>query len=70
MDLGLAHKSCLVAGASRGIGRAISIALACEGAHVAAVARGQADLDVLVRELGTGHVSIVSNISGQSTFSL
>ena len=40
MDLGLAGKLCLVSGASRGIGRAIALALAREGARVAAVARG------------------------------
>jgi 3-oxoacyl-[acyl-carrier protein] reductase len=64
MDLGLAGKSCLVAGASRGIGRAIAHALAREGARVAAVARGQADLDVLLGELpGSGHVSITADVT-------
>ena len=47
MDLGLAGKACLVSGASRGIGRAIALALAREGARVAAVARGAADLAAL-----------------------
>lgn len=44
MDLGLAGKVALVAGASRGIGLAIARALAEEGARVAIAARGEADL--------------------------
>jgi 3-oxoacyl-[acyl-carrier protein] reductase len=47
MDLGLAGKVALVSGASRGIGRAIALALQREGAQVAAVARGAADLATL-----------------------
>lgn len=64
MDLGLAGKLCLVSGASRGIGRAIAIALAREGARVAAVARGEADLRAVVGELpGAGHVAIVADVT-------
>ncbi len=44
MNLGLEGKACLVAGASRGIGRAIAIALAREGGRVAAVARNREGL--------------------------
>ncbi len=62
MDLQLAGKACLVAGASRGIGRAIALALAREGARVAAVARGEADLASLMRELGSDHVSIAADV--------
>ncbi len=47
MDLGLAGKVALVSGASRGIGRAIALALSREGCRVAAVARGEADLATL-----------------------
>lgn len=63
MDLGLAGKACLVAGASRGIGRAIALALAREGARVAAVARGESDLAALLQELGEGHTSIVADLT-------
>ncbi len=64
MDLGLTGKACLVAGASRGIGRAIAIALAREGGRVAAVARGEADLAALLAELpGTGHTTIVADVA-------
>ncbi|MBC7975051.1 MAG: SDR family NAD(P)-dependent oxidoreductase, partial [Myxococcales bacterium] len=51
MDLELSDKRCLVSGASRGIGRAIAHQLAREGARVAAVARGQADLEAMVAAL-------------------
>jgi 3-oxoacyl-[acyl-carrier protein] reductase len=65
MDLGLAGKACLVAGASRGIGRAIALSLAREGARVAAVARGEADLAALVEELrGVGAGAGASDVAG------
>jgi 3-oxoacyl-[acyl-carrier protein] reductase len=63
MDLGLSGKACLVAGASRGIGRSIALALALEGGRVAAVARGESDLAALLRELGEGHTSIVADVT-------
>lgn len=44
MELGLRNAGCIVGGASRGIGHAIALALAREGARVCAVARGEADL--------------------------
>jgi 3-oxoacyl-[acyl-carrier protein] reductase len=66
VDLGLAGKSCLVSGASRGIGRAIALALAREGAHVTAVARGQADLDTLPAEIAKV-VADVSTPEGATT---
>lgn len=47
---GLSGKTAVVTGASRGLGRAICIALAEAGVRVIAVARGNADLSALVAE--------------------
>ena len=66
MDLGLAGKACLVVGASRGIGRAIALQLAREGARVAAIARGAEGLASVTRELaeagGGPHATIAADV--------
>jgi 3-oxoacyl-[acyl-carrier protein] reductase len=51
MDLGLAGKVVAVSGGTRGIGRAIALGLAAEGARVAVCARNQAGLDAVGAEL-------------------
>ena len=48
MELGLAGKSVILSGGSKGIGCAIAEELAREGAHVAIAARGRAALDETV----------------------
>ena len=48
----LEGRACAVTGASSGIGRALTIALARSGAHVVAVARSQERLDSLALEAG------------------
>ena len=52
MDLGLAGKTALVTGATRGIGLAIARALAAEGARVAVAARTKADVERVAGEVG------------------
>jgi len=63
MDLGLAGKNALVTGSSRGIGRAIALALAREGCRVALSSRGGADLDAAVAEAGAGAVRLAGGLS-------
>ena len=61
MNLELDGKAVLVAGASRGIGKAIALAFVREGARVAAVARGKDGLDALELD-----VKIVADVATQA----
>lgn len=51
MDLGLRDRVALVAAGSKGLGRAIAMELAAEGARVAICARGQEALDATVADI-------------------
>ena len=51
MDLQLAGRAALITGGSAGLGRAMALALAGEGCHVAIAARTRARLDATVAEL-------------------
>jgi 3-oxoacyl-[acyl-carrier protein] reductase len=66
MDLGLNGKVALVTGASSGLGLSISRELAAEGAHVAVVARRQAELNreaAAITTRGPGRaVAIVADV--------
>lgn len=51
MDLGIAGRTALVLGGSKGIGRAVCRELAAAGANIAVVARGQQAIDDTVAEI-------------------
>ncbi|HEX2482440.1 MAG TPA: SDR family NAD(P)-dependent oxidoreductase, partial [Methylomirabilota bacterium] len=54
MELGLRGRVALVAGSSRGIGRAIALRLAAEGAAVVICARGRQALETAADEIRAG----------------
>ena len=60
MELGLAKRTALVTGASRGLGRPIALQLAKQGMNVVLVARDQARLEGVQREIeAAGGVALV-----------
>lgn len=66
MDLGLKGRVALVAAGSKGLGRAIAMELAAEGARVAICARGKDALDATVAEITAagGHaVGFVADVA-------
>jgi len=66
MDLGLKDRVAIVTGSSRGIGRAIALALAEEGCHVALSARGEERLrqtEAEVRAKGVRALGVVVDLT-------
>jgi len=67
VNLALDGKLCLVAGASRGIGRSIALSLAREGARICAIARNADGLAALEPELasagGGPHATIAADVA-------
>ncbi|MEE4146818.1 MAG: SDR family oxidoreductase [Halieaceae bacterium] len=51
MDLGIRGKTALVAAASDGLGKAVALRLAAEGAHVVICARNEARIQAALREI-------------------
>ena len=65
MDLGIVGKRALVTASSKGIGRAIALALSREGVSVAVVARSASEIGSLVEEMGgnaRGHGGFVMDL--------
>jgi NAD(P)-dependent dehydrogenase (short-subunit alcohol dehydrogenase family) len=65
MQLGLKGKRALVTASGRGLGRAIALSLAEEGAEVAVVARTENDIQSLVVEMnqkGAGHYGLALDL--------
>lgn len=60
MDLGLQGKVALITGASRGIGKAVALALADEGCNLAICARGKEALDEAAEEIKAKGVEVFS----------
>ena len=50
MDLGLSGRTCVVTGASAGIGKATALTLCAEGANVVLIARGEERLAAVTEE--------------------
>jgi 3-oxoacyl-[acyl-carrier protein] reductase len=66
MDMGIDGRTALVTGGCTGIGKAIAISLAKEGANVVVTSRNQDRITETVKELsqyGGGHYGILSDIS-------
>lgn len=58
LDTGLAGKTALVTGASRGIGKATAAALAAQGCNVVLSSRKQDALDEVAKEIGAAHPGV------------
>ena len=64
MDLKLKNRKVIITGSGDGIGRALALAFAKEGAQIAVCARSQERLDSLSREIdGEGHLFYSADLS-------
>jgi NAD(P)-dependent dehydrogenase (short-subunit alcohol dehydrogenase family) len=66
MHLGLKDKNVLITGSSRGIGRAIAIAFAHEGANVAICARGKerlTELENIINNMNSKVLAVVADLT-------
>lgn len=67
MDLGIAGRSAILLGSSRGLGRACAESLAREGVNVVINGRTAEDVHSLVAELASRHEASVVGVVGDST---
>lgn len=65
MGIALEGKTALVTGASKGIGLAISLALAAEGARVAVTARDVRSVEGVAKECGSGSLPLALDVSDE-----
>jgi 3-oxoacyl-[acyl-carrier protein] reductase len=63
MDLGLRDKVVVITGGSRGIGRAIALTCAAEGANIALCARQQEGLDATITDIQAQGVQVFGQVS-------
>ena len=63
MELGIGGKVAIVTGASRGLGRAMALGLAAEGARVLAAARSTTELAELAEQAGGAIVPVTCDIA-------
>jgi 3-oxoacyl-[acyl-carrier protein] reductase len=61
MDLGLGGRVAIVAASSRGLGKAVAVALAAEGANVVMFARDKTAIEAAAREAGERAVGLVAD---------
>jgi 3-oxoacyl-[acyl-carrier protein] reductase len=67
MDLGLADRTYVVTGGSRGLGLATAEALVADGAHVVVSSRSQESIDAAVARLGERAIGVVGDLADPAT---